>query len=56
MVFQSFWSEKGYRFLPFGFKKGMVFVSSLEFGMFFRRSYFLIIIDKTFNKVFSQCL
>ena len=34
----------------------MVLYSSLEFGMFFRRSYFFIIIDETINKSPSKIM
>ena len=48
-------SSLGYHFCPFWFQ--IVFLhSTLELGIFFRRNYFFIIIDKFINKSRSQRL
>ena len=46
----------GYRFGHFGLERVWFLYSSLKLGMFSRRSYFFIIIDKTQNKSPSKII
>ena len=68
MAYIGMCGPKGYGFSRFGHKIGIYFGyfglkyrvwflhSSLEFGMFIRRSYFSIVINKNISKSPPQCL